>query len=352
MGLTTYGVQDAPLKIREVLFIDTADFRLYNSAFILRRRIPYQDGFPIGDPEIVFKFRHPDIQMAAETDVRPQILGDHRVKFKCQALPLKEKLGGIRLLFSHNVQFPRSAMGLISEDMRNMDFMVEIFPVLARVKKEPGEKIELVSNTIIEEVLQDIGLLDFGQGVTAKTNVAIWRTRGEHRPLIGEFDFQVRFKDRKELGREAMQRVEAFFVALQYAAEDYITLNATKTGTFTDCLATRPSRTNDLAAVSVPQGRGAPGAAGPLVRSSPRNPVRRQRLPRHDDRLVDLAGDRRQQSDLGDRLHGCGLGPAAGGGAPALPEPARQRAGRLRGWLLLPPAGRRSATGCSPSRSP
>ena len=28
--------------------------------FILRRRIPYQDGFPIGAPEIVFKFRHTD----------------------------------------------------------------------------------------------------------------------------------------------------------------------------------------------------------------------------------------------------------------------------------------------------
>jgi len=218
------------LKIREVLFVDTHDFRLYNNAFILRRRIPYKDGFPVGDPEIVFKFRHPDMQMAAETDVRPQIFGDHEVKFKCQALPLKERLGGIRLLFSHNVQFSRSAMGLGREGILDMDKMVETFPVLARVKKEPGEKIELVSDTIIEEVLQDIGLLDFGQGVTAKTNVAIWRTRGEHRPLIGEFAFQIRFKDRKELARESMQRAEAFFVALQYAAEDYIALKATKTG--------------------------------------------------------------------------------------------------------------------------
>jgi hypothetical protein len=229
VDFTTKGFHDAPLKIREVLFIDTADFRLYNNAFILRRRIPYQEGFPIGDPEIVFKFRHPDMQMAAETDVRPHILGDHRVKFKCQALPLKEKLGGIRLLFSHNVQFPRSALGIISADTHNFDLMVEIFPVLARLGKQPGEKVELVSNTIIEEVLQDIGLLDFGQGVTAKANVAIWRTRGEHRPLIGEFAFQVRFKDRKELAREAMQRVESFFVALQYEAMDYIALNATKT---------------------------------------------------------------------------------------------------------------------------
>lgn len=228
--LSTDNFADAPLKIREVLFIDTQDFRLYNNAFILRRRIPYKDGFPIGDPEVVFKFRHPDMQMAAETDVRPQILGDHQVKFKCQALPLRDKLGGIRMLFSHNVQFPRSHIRGGGSEVMSMDVVTQVFPVLARIKKSPGEKLELVSNTIIEEVLQDICMLDFGQGVKAKTNISIWRTRGEHRPLIGEFAFQVRFKDRKELALEAMQRMERFFVALQYAAQDWIALNATKTG--------------------------------------------------------------------------------------------------------------------------
>src|SRR5580704_15523411 len=49
-------------EIREITFGDTSDFRLYNNAFILRRRISYVDGFPVGDPEIVFKFRHPDEQ--------------------------------------------------------------------------------------------------------------------------------------------------------------------------------------------------------------------------------------------------------------------------------------------------
>ena len=38
-------------------------------------------------------------------DVRPQIFGDYRIKFKAEALPLKDQLGGIRLLFSHNVEF-------------------------------------------------------------------------------------------------------------------------------------------------------------------------------------------------------------------------------------------------------
>src|SRR5689334_17643359 len=92
VGVRTKGFADTPTKVREVLFVDTPDFRLYNNAFILRRRIAYDMGFPAQDPEIVFKFRHPDIQKAAETDVRPQISGDYRLKFKCQVLPLKERL--------------------------------------------------------------------------------------------------------------------------------------------------------------------------------------------------------------------------------------------------------------------
>ncbi len=228
---TTEGFTQQPVKIREVLFIDTEDFRLYNNAFILRRRIPYKDGFPIGEPEIVFKYRGTDLQVAAETDVRPNILGDHRVKFKVQALPLKEKLGGIRLLYSHNVQFNRSAIGLGHENIRDMDALIDMLPALGRVRKNPKEELHMVSNTIVEEVLQDIGMLDFGDGLTCKANVAIWRTRGEHRPLIGEFAYQFRFQDRDKLSKDALRRTESFFIGLQYSAEDYINLGATKTAT-------------------------------------------------------------------------------------------------------------------------
>lgn len=90
--------------IREILFFDTPDFRLYNNAFILRRRISYVDGFPVGDPEIVFKYRHPDEKAAAAIDVRPKIAGKYRIKFKAEALPLKDHIGSYRILYSHNCQ--------------------------------------------------------------------------------------------------------------------------------------------------------------------------------------------------------------------------------------------------------
>ena len=225
---STDEFRDSPLQIREVLFMDTEDFRLYNNAFILRRRIPYEDGFPAGDPEIVFKFRHPDIQVAAETDVRPQIFGDYRIKFKCEALPLKNELGGIRLLFSHNVEFPQSHVH--EGDPTSIDTIFRVFPILHTLKRKAGEKMELVGGTIVEEVLQDVGVIDLGDGMTAKANVALWRARGDHRPLIGEFAFQIKFKKREELREAAMRKGEKFFLDLQYAAKDWIALGATKTG--------------------------------------------------------------------------------------------------------------------------
>ena len=217
-----------PIRTREVLFVDTPDFRLYRNSFILRRRIQYRDGFPTGEPEIVFKFRHRDLQTAAETDVRPQIFGDHRIKFKCQALPLKRQLGGVRVLYSHNVQFPRSNVTEVNP--WSMTTMTKVFPALERIKAKPHERISLVSDTIIEEVLQDVGTLDFGDKIDAPVNVALWRTRGEHRPLVGELSFQIKFTVWKELSLDAMKRAEAFFIALQFAARHWIALDATKTG--------------------------------------------------------------------------------------------------------------------------
>jgi len=115
-----------------------------------------------------------------------------------------------------------------------------LLPVLSKVRTTPGEKIHLVSNTIVEEVLQDIGILDFGGGLTTKANVAIWRTRGEHRPLIGEFAYQFRFADRDKLDKDALRRAESFFISLQYSAEEYIALNCTKTATVYRLLGNAP----------------------------------------------------------------------------------------------------------------
>ena len=182
ISLNNRGVVLAP-ELREVLFADTGDCFLYNHAFILRRRIRYDTGFLTGDPEIVFKFRHPDMQTAADLDVRPKIAGDYRIKFKVEALPLKDQIGGVRFLYSHNVEVGLSQ--LPEGDRTSMTTIASLFPTLAGLKKSTSDRVETVNQTIVEEVLQDLGVLDFGQGITAKANIALWRERGMYRPLCG-----------------------------------------------------------------------------------------------------------------------------------------------------------------------
>ena len=215
-------------QIREVLFLDTKDFRLYNNAFILRRRTTYEHGFLVGDPEIVFKFRHPDKQKAAEMDVRPNVSGDYRVKFKSEALPLKDKIGSYRLLFSHNVEFPLSAVSQM--DGTPIGTLLHVLPALKTIKTSKTERIELVNATAVDEVLLDLGMLNFGKGVEAKCNVAVWRTRGDEKQLVGEFAFQCKFQKRNKLHDKAMDRCKDFFCGLQHIASDWVALGTTKTG--------------------------------------------------------------------------------------------------------------------------
>jgi hypothetical protein len=225
IGYSTSGFKDLRPRIREVIFLDTKDFSLYNNAFILRRRIAYVDGFPVGNPEIVFKFRHPDLQTAAEMDVRPNIMGEYMVKFKAEALPLKDKLGGYRLLYSHNVEFE------LQRELHSTSIaaLAEFFPALSKLKKS-SKKVDLVNHVIVEEVLQDLGILDFGKGVTAKANAALWRERGDHKLLIGEFAFECKFKRREDLVDKSLEKVRRFFLLLQEMAKDWISLGTTKTG--------------------------------------------------------------------------------------------------------------------------
>lgn len=214
--------------MREVSFVDTVDFRLYNNAFILRRRIPYEDGFPVGVPEIVFKFRHPDHDKAAATDVRPKIFGDYRVKFKAEGLPLKTGIGGFRLLYSHNVQFPVTAVH--EADKASLQNIAKALPAVAGLFGSDEGRVEFVNHTLVEEVLLDLGTLDFGKGTTAGANIALWRSLADHHVMCGEFAFECKFDKVADLKESPRQRVEQFFVELQQISQSWIDFETTKTG--------------------------------------------------------------------------------------------------------------------------
>jgi len=111
-----------------------------------------------------------------------------------------------------------------------MGALARIFPALEPLKTAESDRVELVNQTIVEEVLQDLGGLDFGKGVAAESNIAIWRERGTHYPMCGEFAFEAKFKRRDELHEKAMDRCRQFFIALQQSGRDWLSLRTTKTG--------------------------------------------------------------------------------------------------------------------------
>jgi hypothetical protein len=93
-----------------------------------------------------------------------------------------------------------------------------------------GMNVGSAFHTIVEEVLQDLGTLDLGKHITANSNLVLWRERGMHRPLCGEFSFQIKAKRRDDVHEKALERGKQFFIGLQQAGHDWLSLGTTKTG--------------------------------------------------------------------------------------------------------------------------
>ena len=161
-------------------------------------------------------------------DVRPQFAGSYRIKFKAEVLPLKDHVGGYRALYSHNAQLALSHAPV--GDRPSLGAIASVFPCLAALKRSEADRLDLVNATHVEEVLQDLGVLDFGKGITADANVAIWRERGTYQTLCGEFAFQAKFERKDALHARAMERCREFFIALQHLGRDWVSLGTTKTG--------------------------------------------------------------------------------------------------------------------------
>jgi hypothetical protein len=231
----TPRLQQRP-EVREVLFLDTGSFHFYNNAFIVRRRIGYEDGFPVSDPEIVFKYRNADMMLAQGMDVRPNISGRYKIKFKLEVMPLKEHIGGLRRLLSHNVEFGLSQapeaerLAMASLGHMTLPELQHLFPPLQSISCDGPEDVALVNQCIVEELLQDICLLDFGHHTAATANLGLWRSRGDHHSFVGEFAFQMRFEDPREISHKALRSCERFFLELQQTAADWLALTTTKTG--------------------------------------------------------------------------------------------------------------------------
>ena len=210
--------------LREIVFYDTPHFDLYESAFIFRQRVKHHDGWPVGDSELTLKFRHPELDEAAKIDVRPATEHDFRIKFKEEVLPQKGHAAGMRSLFSHNVVLTLPPASLEKDVVR----AAQVFPVLRQLLARSGP-LEIVQRARITEVLEEVGVLDFGHDLTAKATVALWRTGAVGPSLVGELAYQCKFQRDADVNAKARKRADALYTRLQAEARDWLAFGVTKT---------------------------------------------------------------------------------------------------------------------------
>src|ERR1700691_2495536 len=212
-------------QVREVLFYDTPQFDLYNHHFILRKRTFYDQGWPRAGHELTFKYRDPDLKAAAAVDVRPQLGGHDEIKFKEELLLERDRLGGIRTVYSHGCVLTSPAIELD----RGIEDIAKAFPTLKKIDITPRTQMELVNNVAVEEVQNTMGMIHFHHHFKGKATVAIWRSRALEKSLSGEFAFQCKFDSIEEVSKESIELSEEFYKRVQLDCADWVKLGTTKT---------------------------------------------------------------------------------------------------------------------------
>jgi len=212
-------------QVREVLFYDTPQFDLFNHHFILRKRTFYDQGWPRADHELTFKYRAEDLKAAAAVDVRPQLGGHDEVKFKEELLLERDRLGGMRSVYSHGCVLTSPKIELD----RGVEDITRAFPTLKKIDIQPRTKMTLVNSVAVEEVQNTLGIIHFGHHFKGKTTIAIWRSRALEKSLSGEFAFQCKFDRLEEVNKESLEVSEEFYKRVQLDFAELIKPGTTKT---------------------------------------------------------------------------------------------------------------------------
>jgi hypothetical protein len=105
----------------------------------------------------------------------------------------------------------------------------DAFPALKHIDANPKAALSVVNNVSIGEYLVDLGMLDFGHGLEAKANLAVWRVRATNAPLVAEFAYQLKFESPDAVRRKQRELSEFFYTALQSRATDWVQRGTTKT---------------------------------------------------------------------------------------------------------------------------
>ena len=218
-------VGEPSIRQRDIMFYDTPDYRLYENHFILRRRTHFRDGWSTAHDELTFKFRHAEEEKVRVMDMRPGLLGNARIKFKREILPLPDRVGGIRHIYTQNCVVNMPPL----EEAFDLEVAAELFPALRTVACGDHAKVGLVHRETVNETLTEFGTLDFGKGLVGVASLALWRDTQSSAAIVSELGFQLKFEELDDAVEERLARVEEFFKLLQHLIAPWLFLGTTKT---------------------------------------------------------------------------------------------------------------------------
>jgi hypothetical protein len=206
------------------MFYDTPRFDLYENHFILRRRTHFRDGWTKSHDELTFKFRHADVERVRAVDVRPGIEAQIRVKFKREILPLPDRIGDSRHIYTRNCVMVLPA----AERTVDIDTLAHLFPALRSIGPR-AIHVNLVNRVTVNETLSEFGVLDFGHGLAGTVSLALWRDTETSAAVVSELGFQLRFERLDEQTQARLEPIEAFFRSVQHHIAPWVLLGTTKT---------------------------------------------------------------------------------------------------------------------------
>ncbi|MBM4267569.1 MAG: hypothetical protein FJ144_13300 [Deltaproteobacteria bacterium] len=218
---------DPVIKQRDIMFYDTPTFDLYENHFILRRRTHFRDGWTQSHDELTFKYRHAEAAEVEKVDLRPAVSTPTIIKFKREILPLPDRVGGSRYIYTRNCVMAMPPM----EKSGDIDMMMDFFPALAPLLEKCGAQahIAMVNRVSVTETLTEFGILDFGKGYSGKVSLALWRDAGSYAPIVSELGFQLKFDNLDDKVESHLAGAEEFFRTLQHYISRWIFLGTTKT---------------------------------------------------------------------------------------------------------------------------
>jgi hypothetical protein len=134
---------------------------------VLVRRTPHRDGWPTADPELTVKFRNQDLDKAAAIDLRPATERSYRIKFKGAAAAARRPAASGPVLCSCILTGP-------GEHRHGRRARAQGVPALRNVLEQPQAAAGVVQEARMTEVWAH-RRLDFGHGIEAHADLAVWR---------------------------------------------------------------------------------------------------------------------------------------------------------------------------------